>query len=979
MDSGATLTLDNVTVTGGKITNSGTIEITADSSIENDTFANHQLTVDSGTTLTLDGTTVTGGIITDNGTVNVDATDTLTLNGVTINGGNLQNAGTLVSTGVSTIHNAIITNTGTIEVTSGTLTIDPTVIVTFTNSGTLEANGGTLVVDENVSGSGSAAITGDGTLDLRQADAQTVTFNGAGTLQLEGTGFTGAVSGLAAGDFIHLVGAEVSTAVWNGSTLALNGLNTAFQVSSLPSGYTFAFKSDNSGGTYLEVLPQTLTVGSTDATGVEGSPVQLHFSDTVTGASLTSFVISGIPQGAVLTDGTPGHSYTSGSSNGSFDVHSWNLSTLTITPANDTNFTFSAMVESTDANGYNYTVPATELVTVNPEAPTVAPVTVPVVEGATVALDLGIATAGLNGETNNLNSVALTFTVPTSDSYTFTNSSGLNQTFTAGANQTLNLTPSQLAGLSITTLNDSNVQLSVSATQIDAEHNVGPARTGTELVVVNPVAPTVVPVTVSGTEGTAIALNLGLGTVNESGDGNVLHSATLNFTVPAGDSYTFTNTAGVIQAFTAGAHMLTLTPSQLGGLSIATLNGSNVTLTVAASQVDAEGNVGPDSSGTEIVIVNAVVAAVSKAVADTAALDAGTTVASGTAGTGGTGVLAGDGHTGDSLTVTAVNGSVGNVNADVTGTYGTLHLNADGSYTYIANAALDALPIGSNAKDVFSFAVSDSDGGNVTQQLTFNITGADDTPVVAAVSKAVADTAAADAGAVVASGTAGTGGTGVLAGDSDRDTGDSLTVTAVNGTAGNVGSNVAGTYGTLHLNADGSYSYTANAALDALPSGSNPTDVFSFTVSDGHGGNGNVTQQLTFNITGADDTPVIWGRHGTGCSERLVVRYCQWPLLPLRRRVADYLERGQYGGHRRWRLSRNDYGCKREYIRTQSCWFARRMAWRIGRGAGRNLDLGDRPRERHGLLHQFPAIASGLLELEQRRTEQLGSWIFEPP
>ena len=80
-------------------------------------------------------------------------------------------------------------------------------------------------------------------------------------------------------------------------------------------------------------------------------------------------------------------------------------------------------------------------------------------------------------------------------------------------------------------------------------------------------------------------------------------------------------------------------------------------------------------------------------------------------------------------------------------------------------------------------------------------------------------------------------------------------MTKVNGSAGNVDANVIGTYGTLHLKADGSYTYTANTALDGLQSGSNPTDVFSFTVSDGHGGD--VTQHLTFNITGTDDTPVL--------------------------------------------------------------------------------------------------------------------------
>ena len=37
--------------------------------------------------LTLDGATITGGIVTDTGTVNVDANDTLTLSGVALTGG----------------------------------------------------------------------------------------------------------------------------------------------------------------------------------------------------------------------------------------------------------------------------------------------------------------------------------------------------------------------------------------------------------------------------------------------------------------------------------------------------------------------------------------------------------------------------------------------------------------------------------------------------------------------------------------------------------------------------------------------------------------------------------------------------------------------------------------------------------------------------------------------------------------------------
>src|ERR1043166_652013 len=70
-------------------------------------------------------------------------------------------------------------------------------------------------------------------------------------------------------------------------------------------------------------------------------------------------------------------------------------------------------------------------------------------------------------------------------------------------------------------------------------------------------------------------------------------------------------------------------------------------------------------------------------------------------------------------------------------------------------------------------------------------------------------------------GAAGTGGTGVFSNDSDKD-GDAFSITAVNGSGGNVGNSLAGTYGHLTLNANGSYSYTADntAAIDAAPNGS---------------------------------------------------------------------------------------------------------------------------------------------------------------
>ena len=220
--------------------------------------------------------------------------------------------------------------------------------------------------------------------------------------------------------------------------------------------------------------------------------------------------------------------------------------------------------------------------------------------------------------------------------------------------------------------------------------------------------------------------------------------------------------------------------------------------------------------------------------------------ASGTAGIGGTGGLAGDSDPdGDSLTISAVAGSAGNVGVAVAGTYGSLTLNADGSYTYNASntSAIDSAATGSHPIDTFTYTVSDGDGGTTTQ--TINIT-IDRPPVVVTESGAAVESASA-------SGTAGIGGTGGLAGDSDPD-GDSLTITAVGGVAGNVGVAVAGTYGSLTLNADGSYTYNASntSAIDGAATGSHPIDTFTYTVSDGEGGT--ITQ--TINIT-IDRPPVV--------------------------------------------------------------------------------------------------------------------------
>jgi VCBS repeat-containing protein len=83
-------------------------------------------------------------------------------------------------------------------------------------------------------------------------------------------------------------------------------------------------------------------------------------------------------------------------------------------------------------------------------------------------------------------------------------------------------------------------------------------------------------------------------------------------------------------------------------------------------------------------------------------------------------------------TITEVNGSAANVGNLVAGAYGSLLLDAQGVYAYVANSAVDPLQFGDNPSDQFTFTVDDGQGHNTTTTLTFDIAGADDSPVIAA-------------------------------------------------------------------------------------------------------------------------------------------------------------------------------------------------------------------------------------------------------
>jgi VCBS repeat-containing protein len=206
----------------------------------------------------------------------------------------------------------------------------------------------------------------------------------------------------------------------------------------------------------------------------------------------------------------------------------------------------------------------------------------------------------------------------------------------------------------------------------------------------------------------------------------------------------------------------------------------------------------------------------------------------------------------DTLYIGAVNGSATNVGRSIAGKYGTLTLNADGSYSYNENFFGQLLSrFNISLLDTFSYTVSDGHGGTATSTLTFNTR------------EAPAPIASPDIATVAQGGTvAHPSSTGVLSNDKDPD-GDPLTVSGVSFgnqqvaiTSSQAGV-ITGRYGTLTLKSDGSYSYTETSPN--IPA-RGVQDAFTYTVSNGHGGT--ATSTLSISVSAVSLTPTYAARQG---------------------------------------------------------------------------------------------------------------------
>ncbi len=196
-----------------------------------------------------------------------------------------------------------------------------------------------------------------------------------------------------------------------------------------------------------------------------------------------------------------------------------------------------------------------------------------------------------------------------------------------------------------------------------------------------------------------------------------------------------------------------------------------------------------------------------------------------------------------SLTVTAIrtgsesgSGSAGTVTTALIGTYGTLTINANGSYTYIADQdAANALPAGQTATDTFTYTVSDGSDSD-TGELVITVNGQNDASVISGdIAGSVIEGNDGDA-AVTATGNLSI---------SDADSGQTPVFADQ---ASTLGSN---SYGSFVLTA-GTWTYTLNqSAVQSLGDGETVTDTITYTASD------NNSQVITVTINGTNDNPTV--------------------------------------------------------------------------------------------------------------------------
>ncbi len=235
----------------------------------------------------------------------------------------------------------------------------------------------------------------------------------------------------------------------------------------------------------------TLTVPSTIAVNEDTQSANFTISSALSdtdGSETLTLVISDVPEGTRLTDGL--NAFAASTGNTTVNVSAWNLSSLTITPAADSDVDFTLTVIATATEAANSDA-AVNFDTINVQVTAVADqptLTVP----STIAVneDTNSANFAINSaltDTDGSESLSLEIeNLPVGTTLT----DGTNTFVASIGGTTVNITSWNLTNLSVTPAgnSDQDFTLSVTATATEGANGDVSVNADTILVTINPVA-----------------------------------------------------------------------------------------------------------------------------------------------------------------------------------------------------------------------------------------------------------------------------------------------------------------------------------------------------------------------------------------------------------------------------------------------------------------------------------------------------------
>ncbi|MFM8260197.1 MAG: VCBS domain-containing protein [Vulcanococcus sp.] len=567
--------------------------------------------------------------------------------------------------------------------------------------------------------------------------------------------------------------------------------------------------------------------------GTEDTPLSIKLgveSPDKDGSEILGAAMKGLPAGFELSDGTPGHHFTSTGVTKAIDMQGWDLQHIQVIPTPNFHGTVDAVLIATATESSNHDQSSTQIPVplvfdaVN-DLPTVQITAgAALSEGSTNSSTSQITGSDVDGDTTSVDKTWLTShgwsTADSGVTYTKAGTYGTATLTTATATVSYQL--NNATGGATDRLAQGQHEQDRFEVQISDGHSGTASGTAVFNVTGTNDAPTVTASTVSpvveGSGATATSI-LTMRDPDSNDPSPTIDTQWLASngwaTADGGATYTKAGTYGSA-TLTVMSGTVSYQLNNAPGAAADQLHaGDSARDQFQVQVVDAHGATGATQVGFEITGSND--APVLNAIPRQTATEDGSTV---------TGQLsATDVDSGDSLTYGVVAG---------TQLPPGLTILSNGHWTFDpTNAAYNSLGTGQTQQVIAHLQVSDGHGGTSQQTLTIDLTGSNDGPVLSALARQTAT----EGGAAV---------TGQLRG-TDVDSGDTLNYSVATGETLPAG---------LSLQPNGQWTFDpTDPAYNSLGAGQTQQVIAHLQVSDGHGGTSQ--QTLTIDVTGTNDAPTV--------------------------------------------------------------------------------------------------------------------------